>query len=215
MGNIKVEERGAAPFVPAERSFTALRDTVQACRGCDLYKDATQAVLGEGLQTAHLMFVGEQPGDHEDIEGRPFIGPAGRILDKALSDLGIARGDVYVTNAVKHFKWVPKGKRRIHQTPRVGEIRACKPWLEAEIDILKPELIVCLGSIAVQSLLGPKIKLLANRGTVVESSYGPCLLAVHPSVILRIEDTYEREAAYSAFITDLMGGLDFLARAQV
>ena len=145
----------------------------------------------------------------------PFAGPAGRVLDRALVELGLSRDDLYITNAVKHFKWTPKGKRRIHETPRASEIRACRPWLEAELAAIAPRLIVCLGSIAVRSLLGPEVRLLANRGRVIESDWGPCLLTVHPSSILRISGEAEREAAYTAFTTDLRRGLVFLDRATV
>jgi DNA polymerase len=156
------------------------------------------------------MMVGEQPGDREDIEGHPFVGPAGGILDKALVDLGIAREKVYITNAVKHFKWAPKGKRRIHQTPRASELRACRPWLEAEIEAVSPRIIACLGATAVRSLLGPSVKVMADRGRIIESVYGVCLVTVHPSSLLRVETPEERRAAYKSFLEDLRRGLAFL-----
>jgi DNA polymerase len=215
MSNARIIERGAESFLPADRSLPRLREAVQQCQGCELHKNATQAVLGEGPADARVMLVGEQPGDYEDKEGAPFVGPAGKVLDKALIDLGIVRGEVYLTNGVKHFRWSAKGKRRIHETPRASEIRACRPWLEAEIDAIEPELIVCLGSIAVQSLLGPKTKLLVNRGKIFETAYGPCLLTVHPSSILRVEETGDRQEAYDAFLSDLKRGLEFLSRARM
>jgi DNA polymerase len=141
------------------------------------------------------------------------VGPAGKVLDRAIEDLGLARGDIYVTNAVKHFRWTPKGKRRIHQTPRASEIRACLPWLEAELDAIRPQLVVCLGSVAVQSLLGPATKLLANRGRIIETAYGPCLLTVHPSSVLRVEETGDRQEAYGAFLADLRHGVEFLGKS--
>jgi len=153
--------------------------------------------------------VGEQPGDKEDIEGHPFVGPAGGVLDRALEAAGLARGDIYLTNAVKHFKWTPRGKRRIHETPRASEIRACKPWLEAEIRAVTPELTIALGATAVASLLGPGVRVLANRGHVLDSDYGPCLVTVHPSSILRADDD-AREAAMAAFVADLGQAAAFL-----
>ena len=215
MARVKDEAAGAAAYVPFERSISNLREAAKSCQGCDLYKDATQTVFGEGPASASIVMVGEQPGDSEDQEGAPFVGPAGHVLDRALADLGVARSDLYVTNAVKHFKWIPKGKRRIHQTPRASEIRACHAWLEAEVEAITPKLIVCLGSVAVQSLLGPKTKLLVNRGKVIESDFGPCLITVHPSSILRVDSPSDREAAYEAFVADLQKGLTFLQRAAV
>src|SRR5688572_18499212 len=159
--------RGAEAYVPLERSMKALREAVPDCRGCELYKNATQAVFGEGLETeVDIMLVGEQPGDKEDLAGKPFVGPAGLMLDKALQDLGIARNKFYVTNAVKHFRWTAKGKRRIHQTPRASEIRACQPWLEAEVDAVRPRLLVALGAVAVSSLLGTSAKVTTDRKSV-------------------------------------------------
>jgi DNA polymerase len=205
--------RGAEPYVPLDTSIPSLKTAVQDCRGCDLYRDATQAVLGEGPDAGvEMMMVGEQPGDKEDLAGRPFVGPAGHMLDKALEDLGIARDKVYITNAVKHFRWAPKGKRRIHQTPRASEIRACQPWLEAEVDTLEPKLIVALGAVAVSSLLGTSAKVTTHRGQVVEGAYGPCLVTTHPSSIIRVEDADERAAAYSLFLSDLRAGLSYLQR---
>ena len=202
----------AEPYLPAERTLPAMREAVQECRGCELYKDATQAVFGLGPEKAAIMLVGEQPGDREDQEGLPFVGPAGRVLGKALEDAGFTRSTLYVTNAVKHFKWQPRGKRRIHQTPRASEVRACRPWLEAEIDAIRPALIACLGATAVASLLKTEAKVTANRGEIIESVYGPCLVTIHPSAILRI-DPAERDAAYSRFVEDLRRGAEFLSRS--
>jgi DNA polymerase len=170
-------------------------------------------VFGEGDAEARLMLVGEQPGDREDIEGMPFVGPAGRILGAAMQDLGITRDQYYVTNIVKHFKWSPKGKRRIHERPRAREVRACLPWLEAEIDAVHPELIVCLGATAVAGLIGPPAKVTTHRGKVVESAHGACLVTTHPSSILRAETPEERRAAYDAFLADLRAGVEHVRRA--
>jgi uracil-DNA glycosylase len=189
-----------------------MREAVQECQGCDLYRNATQAVFGLGSQKATVMLVGEQPGDQEDREGLPFVGPAGRMLGKALVDVGLEREGIYITNAVKHFKWQPRGKRRIHQTPRASEVRACRPWLEAEIDIVRPALIACLGATAVSALLKSDAKVMSNRGQVIESVYGPCLVMVHPSAILRV-DPGDRDAAYAQFVQDLHHGVEFLQRS--
>jgi len=159
----------AAPFVPRTTSLRTLAAAARECRGCDLYKRATQVVFGDGPKGARVMFVGEQPGDQEDRQGEPFVGPAGALLDKALADAGIPRRDVYVTNAVKHFKWEPRGKRRIHQKPRISEVKACRPWLEAELKAVKPAIVVCLGATAAQSVLGSQFKLMAQRGRLVSS----------------------------------------------
>ena len=202
----------AEPFIPPARDLEAMREAVQDCQGCDLYKDATQAVFGLGAQKAMVMLVGEQPGDREDREGLPFVGPAGRMLGKALEDVGLKREGIYITNAVKHFKWQPRGKRRIHQTPRASEVRACRPWLEAEIDIVRPALIACLGATAVSALLKSEAKVMANRGQVIESVYGPCLVTIHPSAILRVEPE-DRDAAYAQFVQDLQHGVEFLQRS--
>src|ERR1043166_5514429 len=162
-------ERSAAPFVPKTTSIRTLTAAAHECRGCDLYKAATQVVFGAGPSKARVVFVGEQPGDQEDREGAPFVGPAGALLDKALGDAGIPRSDVYVTNAVKHFKWEPRGKRRIHKKPRVSEIKACRPWLEAELRAVKPHIVVCLGATAAQSMLGSQFKLMQNRGKLLQT----------------------------------------------
>lgn len=203
----------AADFVPEQRSIEDLREAAENCRGCDLYKTATQTVFGAGLYRAHLMLVGEQPGDKEDRQGLPFVGPAGNLLFQALQDLNMTRDRVYITNAVKHFKWQPRGKRRIHLTPRAGEVRACLPWLEAEIDAVRPRLIACLGATAVSALLGDRARVTRDRGRLFESDYGPCLVTVHPSALLRIEGEAERRAAYEGFVNDLRRGLEYLQGA--
>lgn len=202
----------AADFLPASRDLEDLARASETCRGCELYKDASQTVFGAGQAKARLMLVGEQPGDREDIEGKPFVGPAGRILSQAMTDLGISRDHYYVTNVVKHFKWSPKGKRRIHETPRASEIRACLPWLEAEIEAVEPDLLVALGATAVTGLLGTTAKVTADRGKVLESAYGACLVTTHPSSILRVQDAADRDAAYGLFVSDLKVGLAFLER---
>jgi uracil-DNA glycosylase family protein len=204
-------ERSAAPFVPKSTSIRTLAAAAHECRGCDLYKSATQVVFGAGPNKARVVFVGEQPGDQEDRQGAPFVGPAGAMLDKALEDAGIPRSDVYVTNAVKHFKWEPRGKRRIHKKPRVSEIKACRPWLEAELRAVKPQVVVCLGATAAQSVLGPQFKLMQNRGKVIETAgrEGPALpvhhvvATIHPSAVLRAPDSEGRRAAYESLVADL------------
>jgi DNA polymerase len=203
-GSSRAEARSAAPYVPDTTSIRTLATASQECRGCDLYKNATQAVFGAGPRGAQVMFVGEQPGDQEDREGAPFVGPAGALLDKALDDAGIARDDVYVTNAVKHFSWEPRGKRRIHKKPRVSEIKACRPWLEAELRSIKPAIIVCLGASAAQAVLGSQFKLMQNRGKVQSSPFAERVLAtIHPSAVLRAPDSEGRRAAYEMLVGDL------------
>ena len=194
----------AAEFVPEKRTLRALEEASQGCRGCDLYKDATQTVFGEGRKGAKLMLVGEHPGDKEDQEGEPFVGPAGRLLDRALEEAGIDRREAYVTNAVKHFKWKPRGNRRLHQTPRAGEIEACKPWLEAEVHAVKPSAIIALGATAARSLFGSKVKVLKDRGRQIDSPLAPlAAVTIHPSAILRLREHEEREAEFAAFVADL------------
>jgi DNA polymerase len=196
--------RSAAPFVPNTTRLDKLRGAVQTCTGCDLYKHATQAVFGEGPQQAHVMFVGEQPGDQEDQQGKPFVGPAGALLDKALADAGIPRDDVYVTNAVKHFKWEPRGKRRIHKKPRMSEIKACRPWLESELRAVKPSVLVCLGATAAQAVLGAQFKLMQHRGQVQTSPLADRVVAtIHPSAVLRAPDSEGRRQAYQMLVDDL------------
>jgi uracil-DNA glycosylase len=194
----------AAEFVPESRSLRALRAAAAECHGCALYKDATQTVFGAGARKSRLMLVGEQPGDREDVEGEPFVGPAGGVLDRALERAEIERGDVYLTNAVKHFKWRPQGKRRLHQTPRVGEIVACKPWLEAELEAVKPAGLLALGAIAGRSLFGTKVRVTKDRGRLLDSPLAPvAALTLHPSAILRLRDHDEREDALAALVDDL------------
>jgi len=197
-------DRTAAPFVPNSTSIRTLTQAAQDCRGCDLYKHATQVVFGEGAKASQVMFIGEQPGDQEDKQGHPFVGPAGTLLDKALAEAGIPRTDVYVTNAVKHFKWEPRGKRRIHTKPRWSEIKACRPWLEAELRALKPAVIVCLGSTAAQSVFGSTFKLMQQRGQALASALAPQVVAtIHPSAVLRAPDSEGRRAAYEMLVADL------------
>jgi uracil-DNA glycosylase len=200
----KTEEGTAADLVPPNASIDQLREIAADCKACDLWRNATQTVFGEGPPRAKVMFVGEQPGDKEDITGHPFVGPAGLFLDRALEEAGIDRNKVYVTNVVKHFKWVPRGKRRIHQTPRASEIRACKPWLLAEIDRIKPRVLVCLGATAAKALLGKDFSVTRQRGKLVESDLAPNVMAtVHPSSLLHIQDEKERHAETARFINDV------------
>ncbi|MFY9821932.1 MAG: UdgX family uracil-DNA binding protein [Thermoanaerobaculia bacterium] len=188
----------------ANPSLSSLAKAAQGCMACDLYKHATQAVMGEGPPHASVFFVGEQPGDQEDLAGRPFVGPAGRVFDEVLAEAGIAREDVYVTNAVKHFKWEPRGKRRIHAKPNAAEVKACRPWLEAELELVKPRIIVCLGATAAQSLMGPKFRVTVERGKFFETPWAPWLTAtIHPSAILRIPDEAMKEEARAQLVEDL------------
>lgn len=181
-----------------------LRESSAACTGCDLYKHATQTVFGEGSVHASLLFVGEQPGDQEDLAGKPFVGPAGRMLDKALAESGIARRDVYVTNAVKHFKWEPQGKRRKHKKPSAMEIAACRPWLEAETQLVKPRIVVCLGVTAAQSVFGKTVRLNELRGRAWSTPLAATVfVTVHPSALLRHPEPAEREREYQRFVEDL------------
>ena len=186
------------------RSVDQLREAAAGCRGCDLYRDATQTVFGEGAEQSRLMLIGEQPGDQEDLQGKPFVGPAGRLLEKALEEAGIDRPRVYVTNAVKHFRFTMRGKRRLHEKPNAGQVRACRPWLEAEIEVVRPGMLVLLGATAAQSVMGPAFRVSKQRGEVLESPFGiPTLATVHPSSILRATDAESREAALQSFIDDL------------
>jgi DNA polymerase len=194
----------AADFMPEDRTLPALREAAARCRGCPLWTRGTQTVFGEGPRRARVMLIGEQPGNDEDLAGKPFVGPAGRILDRALEAAGIDRGDVYVSNVVKHFKWEPKGKRRIHAKPNQMEIAACLPWLEAELDIVKPAVLVCLGATAAQALLGPKFRVTKQRGEWIPSRWAPHVMAtVHPSAILRAPDDAARHAEMERFAADL------------
>jgi DNA polymerase len=195
----------AADFLPpGPPDLDALRAASAHCRGCDLYRNATQTVFGEGADRAEVMLVGEQPGDREDREGEPFVGPAGRLLDRGLDEAGIDRNLAYVTNVVKHFKWRPAGKRRIHQKPNAQEIGACRPWLDAELAVLHPRIVVCLGATAAQALFGRSFRVTQQRGQLVEWDREPLALAtVHPSSILRAPDDETRTREFDAFVADL------------
>ncbi len=191
-------------LLPDRLSLSAVRDAAAGCRACDLYARATQTVFGEGPRHARVMMVGEQPGDVEDVEGHPFVGPAGHLLDRALEEASIDRRLVYLTNVVKHFKWEPRGKRRIHAKPNSGQVTACRPWLETEIALIKPHILVCLGAVAAQALLGRNFKVSAERGRFVDSTLAPRVTAtVHPSSILRARDEESRREAMEQFVADL------------
>jgi DNA polymerase len=194
----------AAVLIPPRPTLERLREAAEGCRACDLWKRGTQTVFGEGTASARLMLVGEQPGNDEDLAGRPFVGPAGRLLDRALVEAGIDRGTVYVTNVVKHFKWVAQGKRRIHQKPGAREIAACRPWLDAEIQLVKPKALVCLGATAAQAILGRAFRVSQQRGQFVPSPLAPLVTAtVHPSSILRAPDDDSRRVEMERFVEDL------------
>jgi len=186
------------------RNVEQLREAAMTCRGCNLYENATQTVFGEGDVHARLMLIGEQPGDQEDLQGKPFVGPAGRLLERALEEAGIDRKRVYLTNAVKHFRWTRRGKRRLHEKPNAAQVRACRPWLEAEIAVVRPRMLVLLGATAAQSVMGPAFRVSRQRGEVLPSPYGvPVVATVHPSSILRAIDEESRDAAMSGFVSDL------------
>jgi DNA polymerase len=190
--------------VPAARSLTTLREAARGCRACPLWRTGTQTVFGEGPRKASAMLIGEQPGHEEDLAGHPFVGPAGRLLDQALQDAGIERDDTYVSNVVKHFKWTPKGKRRLHQKPNAKEIGACMPWLEREIELIRPRVLVCLGATAAQALLGRSFRVTAQRGQVIESRFAQRTVAtVHPSSILRAPTHEARALELERFVADL------------
>jgi uracil-DNA glycosylase len=195
----------AAVFIPQRFTLEQLRVRAASCTACDLYKRGTQTVFGEGRSNARIVFVGEQPGDQEDIQGRPFVGPAGKLLDRALVQAGVDLNDVYVTNIVKHFKWEPRGKKRIHKKPNAIEITACRPWFEAEVKALKPEIVVCLGATAAQAILGRSFKVTQSRGRMLfKTGIAPMVMAtVHPSSILRAPDDASRHEAMAAFVADL------------
>jgi DNA polymerase len=202
-GESRQDEWHPAP-VPRTSDLRRVRNAARRCTACPLYKNATQTVFGEGPRHAPVLFVGEQPGDQEDLQGKPFVGPAGKLLDRALEDAGIDRNTVYVTNAVKHFKWEPRGKRRLHQTPTSRDIAACRPWLEAEIALIQPTVLVCLGATAAKTILGPSARVTRDRGQIIKSPY--CLrtiLTVHPSSLLRAPDEETRHAHYALFLKDL------------
>ena len=198
------ETESAAAYVPERPTLPRLKEAAAGCRGCRLWESATQTVFGEGARGAEVMLVGEQPGDQEDLAGKPFVGPAGRILDQALEEAGIDRRQAYVTNVVKHFKWQPRGKRRIHQKPNWAEMAACRPWLDAELEVVEPDVVVCLGATAAQALIGREFRVSRQRGELVDSPLARYVLAtVHPSSILRQRDDASREAEYAAFVEDL------------
>lgn len=195
---------GAEPFVPQNATLPQLREAVQSCKGCELYRNATQAVLGEGSSRAHVVMVGEQPGDREDLAGKPFVGPAGGLLNRAMEEAGIDRSDVYITNAVKHFKFEPRGKRRMHKRPSDSEMAACKPWLWAELECIQPAIIVCLGATAARAVIGKEHRVLKERGHFFPHPMAKQVTAtVHPSAILRAPDTERRHQEYQAFVNDL------------
>ncbi|MCW2974763.1 MAG: phage polymerase-related protein [Actinomycetia bacterium] len=194
----------AAPLVPERPTLSRLREAAAHCRACPLWETGTQTVFGEGSPNAEVMLVGEQPGDREDIEGRPFVGPAGRLLDEALAEAGIDRDTTYVTNAVKHFKWVGRGKRRIHQKPTWSETMACRPWLEAELAVVRPRVLVCLGAVAGQALLGKQFRVTKQRGEWIDSDLAELVTAtIHPSAILRQRDGDARRQEFARFVDDL------------
>ncbi len=194
----------ANDFLPERKTLPTLREAAASCQGCDLYKRGTQTVFGEGPSKAGIMLVGEAPGDREDIEGKPFVGPAGRLLDDALHEAGVDRKDTYVTNAVKHFNFEERGKRRMHKKPRWGEVQACKPWLVSEIFVVEPKLIVCLGATAAQSLMGADFRITKSRGQILTSEWAPFLMATyHPSAILRAPEKADRDRMRGEFIDDL------------
>ena len=199
---------------PPLKSIRALADAAQDCRACPLFANATQAVFGEGPASAQIALVGEQPGNEEDLSGHPFVGPAGGVLAQAMTEAGIDRRRVYVTNAVKHFSWEPRGKRRIHKKPRVSEIKACHPWLGAELSRIKPVVTVCMGTTAVQSILGPKVTIGSAKGQVFDTTYGPVIVTRHPSSVLRMREREERRAALDELVEDLRRAAAFLHNAQ-
>ena len=209
----QAEPNDAAPFLPERRNLEALREAAAGCRGCHLWRGATQTVFGEGLKRARVVLVGEQPGDKEDRAGAPFVGPAGRELDKGLESAGIDRKDAYVTNVVKHFKFEERGRRRIHQTPKRFEIDACRPWLDAELEQLQPEAVVLLGATAAKALLGSSFRVSRQRGELLESELAPVVSAtIHPSAILRAPDDEARSAERQAFAEDLRNVAEAMTR---
>ena len=210
----KDEESWRPAPVPDTSSLSEVREAARSCTACHLYKRATQTVFGEGPKRAPIMLVGEQPGDYEDVAGKPFVGPAGKILDRALAEAGINRDEVYVTNAVKHFKWEPRGKRRIHQKPNSREMAACRPWMEAEMRLVKPKMVICLGSTAGQAFFGPSFRVTRERGKVLSSKLAPKVVAtVHPSSLLRQPDEVSRDREYARFVVDLKAALKAVGEA--
>jgi DNA polymerase len=204
MASRKTPSTSAADFFPDRLTLLSLKTAAADCKGCDLWEKGTQTVFGEGKRKSIALFVGEQPGNEEDLTGKPFVGPAGRLFDDALAEAGINRKQTYVTNVVKHFKWEPRGKRRIHKKPNSLEIKACRPWLEAEIALVKPQVIIALGATAAQALLGPQFRVTKERGKFLKSSLAPYIMAtVHPSSILRAPDDETRRLEYRSFVDDL------------
>lgn len=204
MATRKPSDSAANALIPPRPTLTSLKNAAAGCTACDLWKKGTQTVFGEGGRRARVLFVGEQPGNEEDLTGKPFVGPAGRLFDNALEEAGIDRKQTYVTNVVKHFKWEPRGKRRIHKKPNATEIAACRPWLDAEISLVKPDVIVALGATAAQSLFGPQFRVTKQRGEFIESTLSPYVMAtVHPSSILRAPDDETRRLEYRSFVNDL------------
>jgi DNA polymerase len=203
-GGAALAAQGAEQFLPAVASLPAARAAAAHCRGCGLFRAATQTVFGEGKTEAKIMLVGETPGDREDVVGKPFVGPAGQLLDRALEAAGMTRAQLYVTNVVKHFKWEPRGKRRLHKRPLPGEIAACLPWLRMEIALVRPSIIVCLGSTAGQALFGSRFSVTRERGRFLASRYAPFVFAtLHPSALLRIRESGARREAFDRFVADL------------
>jgi DNA polymerase len=196
------------------QSIRALAEAAQTCRACPLYANATQAVFGEGPATSPMVLIGEQPGNEEDLAGHPFVGPAGAVLEKALAEARIDRKNVYVTNAVKHFSWEPRGKRRIHKKPRVSEIKACHPWLGAELTRIKPAVIVCMGTTAVQSLLGQKVTIASAKDQILESAYGRVVVTRHPSSVLRMREKEERRLALDELVADLRRAAELITKSR-
>jgi uracil-DNA glycosylase len=206
MATEEKQKLSARDFLPGTRTLAGLREAADSCRGCELYKNATQTVFGEGPEEASIILIGEQPGDMEDRQGHPFVGPAGRILDKALAEASITREKVYVTNAVKHFKWTPQGKRRKHQRPLMSEVMACRPWLESEVEALHAKILVCMGATAAQSVLGRNVPITKERGKFFESNTQPSIstfITVHPSSILRQQEREDQEREYQRFVAEM------------
>src|SRR5918999_3381345 len=200
----RLQQTTAAGFLPKRRTLEDLRAAARSCQGCDLYKHATQTVFGEGPKVATVMLVGEQPGDMEDRQGHPFVGPAGRMLDKALAEARIPRDEVYITNAVKHFKWIQRGKRRLHQKPLIRQVIACKPWLEAEIEAVHPKVVVCLGATAAQSMVGRIVRITQERGKFLDGdSRAAVFITIHPSSIYRLREKEEQEKEYRRFVSEM------------
>lgn len=205
----------AATLIPPRPTLRTLRTAAEGCRACDLWERGTQTVFGEGEPRADVVFVGEQPGDREDREGHPFIGPAGQLLDRAVTEAGLDRARIYITNVVKHFKWEERGKKRIHQKPNAGEIRACRPWLDAELSVLRPAAVVCLGATAAQALLGKSFRVTQHRGETLETAFAPIAMGTaHPSSILRAPDDRTRHEQYQQLVDDLRRLRTALDRAK-